>query len=299
MKYATGADFRAALEARLRNEAREREVPVGRLRKIVVFDRLLARLTAVAHGRWILKGGFALELRLENRARTTKDIDLDHALNDEAAMADLNEASQHELGDFFEFQIERVAPSGLNAADIGPGGGVRFRAKAFLGGREFETALVDVGFQDELATVPEPLEGPGLLEFADIPPAKVLAAPLEQHLAEKLHAYTRMYGRDGIESTRPKDLIDIVLLAELGEYDAGKLAAAIDETFSTRDTHELPSELAVPPANWGASYAALANDVGISTDITRGYEVASALLGTLLSGDSQGRWSPSEKRWIL
>jgi len=39
-------------------------VRIARERKRVAFDRLLARLIAVAPGRWILKGGFALDLRL-------------------------------------------------------------------------------------------------------------------------------------------------------------------------------------------------------------------------------------------
>jgi len=37
---------------------------VSRLRKRIVFERLLARLVVHAPGEWVLKGGFALELRL-------------------------------------------------------------------------------------------------------------------------------------------------------------------------------------------------------------------------------------------
>ena len=40
-------------------------------RKRVAFDRLLARLAATAPDRWLLKGGFALDLRLAERARST------------------------------------------------------------------------------------------------------------------------------------------------------------------------------------------------------------------------------------
>jgi hypothetical protein len=63
MRYVSAGAFRTALEARLRMEQTD-GVGVSRLRKRVVVERLLARLQEVAPGRWYLKGGFALELRL-------------------------------------------------------------------------------------------------------------------------------------------------------------------------------------------------------------------------------------------
>jgi len=68
VKYPTPDRFRTALEDRLRARARGRQLPVARLRKEVVFDRLLARLLVVAPDRWILKGGLALDYRLERFA---------------------------------------------------------------------------------------------------------------------------------------------------------------------------------------------------------------------------------------
>jgi hypothetical protein len=66
MQYHSPAAFRAALEARLKDE-QTTEAGLSRLRKRVTFERLLARLVAVAPDAWVLKGGFALELRLGNR----------------------------------------------------------------------------------------------------------------------------------------------------------------------------------------------------------------------------------------
>lgn len=66
--YSTPAAFRSALESRLKNAARERNFTPMRLRKIVTFDRFLARLTSVAADRWLLKGGAALNFRLQDRA---------------------------------------------------------------------------------------------------------------------------------------------------------------------------------------------------------------------------------------
>jgi hypothetical protein len=72
MRYATPEAFRAALEDRLK-DAQNETVGISRLRKRVVFERLLARLTAQAEGEWVLKGGFALELRLDELSRSTTD----------------------------------------------------------------------------------------------------------------------------------------------------------------------------------------------------------------------------------
>ena len=85
MKYRTSAAFRTALEARLK-AAQHDGVGLARLRTRVVFERLLARLHAVAPDVWVLKGGFALELRLGARARTTKDIDVDWAIGEDEAI---------------------------------------------------------------------------------------------------------------------------------------------------------------------------------------------------------------------
>jgi len=69
MKYASPDAFRQALEARLRSDFARHRIP--RLRKMIVFERFMARLD----DRWILKGGYALQLRTE-KARTTQDVDL-------------------------------------------------------------------------------------------------------------------------------------------------------------------------------------------------------------------------------
>ena len=76
MKYTTGGAFRRALEERLRNKSLQSGVPLVRLRKMVAFDRFLARLLIHQPNLWVVKGGYALQLRLGNRARTTKDIDM-------------------------------------------------------------------------------------------------------------------------------------------------------------------------------------------------------------------------------
>ncbi len=121
MSYASPAAFRTALETRLNAAAQAGGPPIGRARKVVAFTRLLARLCHSAPDGWVLKGGFALELRLAGRSRATRDVDLDFAAGLDAATEALAAAAA-DLGDFFEFAVERVG-----AADVGlPAAGFAF-----------------------------------------------------------------------------------------------------------------------------------------------------------------------------
>jgi len=217
---------------------------LARDRKRVAFDRLLARLVAVAADAWVLKGGFALDLRLTERARMTKDIDLDwHEPGDEL-LDTLLDAADYDAGDFFTFRIERAGPP-----EDRLGGSRRFRVSASLAGREFETFLLDIGFRVIPMERVDALTTPDLLAFADVAPVTVPAIPLETQVAEKLHAYTRTY-HDAQPSSRTKDLVDLVLIAELASLDAVTLRRAIETTFAVRGTHPVPATLPAPPPEW-------------------------------------------------
>ena len=293
MKYATPAAFRAALEARLNATARAGGRPVGHARKLVAFTRLLARLGRAAPDRWILKGGFALELRVPGQARTTRDVDLDWDTSLDDAATALVEAAALHLGDHFAFDIRA-----LGDADIGSaGGGVRFHADAYVAGRLFEPLLIDVGVGSELLSPPDELTAPDLLDFAEIAPAHVRAIALEQHIAEKVHAYTRRHGDDQ-PSSRAKDLIDIVLMSELASFDFDRLREAVIRVFEERATHAVPTALPAPPLDWARPYRALAAEVDLDPNPAVGHRLAAAFLDPVFAGATDARqWDASTAEW--
>lgn len=97
-EYASAEAFRRALEARLNKAAETELIQVSRLRRRVAFDRLLARLFRVDPAPWVLKGGYALELRFR-MARATVDIDLTVQRVAAATEADANQnRSRHAPG---------------------------------------------------------------------------------------------------------------------------------------------------------------------------------------------------------
>ena len=261
--YADAAAFRQALEQRLNARAADTGVEINRLRRRVVFECLLARFETTAPGEWVLKGGMALELRLDERARATKDLDL--ALRDGDAEAPMRERLVESLlvdpyGDRFEFQIARV--EALSADEAGRGG-QRFSLLAGLAGREFTTVHLDVVERsDELAGT-ERITLPGLLAFAGLPAVEIEVVDRAQHFAEKLHALTRAYGDR--ENTRVKDLVDLVLLIEDGLAPDGRLRGNVEHVFAVRATHALPIEIVDPPADWAPVFVQLADSVGLRT----------------------------------
>jgi predicted nucleotidyltransferase component of viral defense system len=291
-RYASPEAFRQALETRLNAISRDHGRPLARLRKEVVFDRLLARLIQVAHGRWVLKGGLALDYRFGDSARTTRDIDIAMVGGEADANRDLLSVQELDIGDSFVFVIERTA----DLDELDAGAAIRYHVRAELAGRVFDEFVLDVGFDPPDST--DQIQGTDLLEFAGIPRITAPAVPLEVQLAEKVHAYTRTYASSGHPSTRVKDLVDMELIAGHAELDARRLSLAMDDTFSRRGTHTLPGSLPAPPRNWRTPYSKLAKEVGLPQEMDTGFRLASELIDPILDQPgSTERWDPKSRRW--
>jgi hypothetical protein len=228
-----------------------------------------------------------------DRTRTTKDIDLVRYDDEEAATTDLIACQAIALDDFFIFAIEKVG----RITEEQDGGAVRYRARAELAGRLFEQVTLDIGFSDALGWQPERLRVPDLLSFAGIEAIEVPTLPLEQHVAEKVHAYTRSYG-EGRQSSRVKDLVDLVLIKQSMTLDAARLRAALVGVFEARGQQTLPSSFPPPPKDWGVAFRKLADEVGIDPDIKIGYSEAVALLDDVLAGLDSGAWDAATNRWV-
>ena len=216
--YKTAGAFRAALETGLQTRAREQGTDLQRLRRQVAFDRFLARMFSKgpkAAYPWVLKGGYAMELRMHS-ARTTKDIDLtlhdgtrlskDPKERGEQVRAMLQEAAATPFDDYFEFLVGEARED----LDGAPEGGSRYPVQARMDGRDFARFHVDVGVGDEVLEPLEVVTGEDWLGFGGVTPPSFPVISAEQQFAEKLHAYTLPRGER--VNTRTKDLIDMVLL---------------------------------------------------------------------------------------
>ncbi len=293
MRYESAAAFRMALEQRMKTEAERTGSNLTRLRKRVAFELFLRRLAQAAPDRWVLKGALALDFRLGGASRSTKDIDLGRDDNEEAAIEDIAAAQRLRLDDFFAFAATRT-----DAFDeVDEFQAIRFHVRAELAERVFEQFILDIGFAKSASLEPDRVRTSDFLTFADIEPLELPAIPLAQHLAEKVHAYTRSYGTTGRPSTRPKDLIDILLIADSQSLEAAVVREALKHTFESRARQALPESLPVPPPEWAPDYGRLAEEVGLDPDLAVAFDRAAAFLDPVLAGETQGRWDAAVSAW--
>lgn len=266
-RFDSAGAFRQSLEMRLNDLSRSKGMSLERLRRQVAFERLLARLFLDTDPIWLLKGGYALELWLKGAARATMDIDLSIPyeklvlINHKYSLADVREALQDaaemDIGDWFEFRISKA----VIELDGAPYGGSRFKVEALLDGRLFTPFKLDVGLGDAVVGEPEWHIGNEHLSFAGIPAARIALIPRAQQFAEKLHAYT--HPRDGKVSSRPKDLLDMVLLIDDGLLPDSILICSVNECFARRQSHDVPVGLPEPPEDWLAPFNRLLDEIGL------------------------------------
>jgi hypothetical protein len=287
-QYKTAGAFRTALETRLQTRAQEERTDLQRLRRQVAFDRFLARLFPkgpMGTYPWILKGGYAMELRIRS-ARTTKDIDLTlhdgtHLAKDpderrKQVRAMLQDSAAIQLNDYFEFLVGEPREE----LDGAPEGGSRYPVDARMDGRGFARFHVDVGIGDAVLEPLDVVEGRDWLGFGGIAPPSFPVISREQQFAEKVHAYTLPRG-DRV-NTRTKDLIDMLLLIRQGKIDNPRLAAAIKATFAKRATHPMPRGLEPPPAEWEPVFQALAQECDLDVRLSAGFETVQGFVGKIL-----------------
>lgn len=259
MSYDTPQALRMALEQRLLTRSTETGIALDRLRRRVLFERVIARLEAAEPGRWVLKGGMALEVRLHDDARLTKDVDLglrddidDHRdLHDrvtDALAVDLD-------GDGFVLIASR--PVSL-AADGAGHLSWRIKVAASLAGKPFGGIQLDVSPRAHELDRTDRLRLANLLDFAGVPAPVVEVVDVHRHAAEKFHAMLRDFGDR--ENSRVRDLVDLALLIEHDLLDAARVADAAAQVWAERDATAPPSSLPSLPATWPERYERLAAD---------------------------------------
>lgn len=295
-KYATPIDFRRALEVRLKAKWTN-NIELMRRRQLLVFDRFLARITATFDQAVTLKGGLALECRVE-RARTTKDVDLRMSGDPGEALALLREAGRSDHGDFMSFEISpnTAQPTIIDTKYEG----YRFTAECALAGKIYGNPFgVDIVYGDPMYGEPDVHTAEDTLDFAGIAPPTLRVYPVETHIAEKLHAYTRTY--PDRRNSRVKDLPDLALLATVKTpLHAARLRDALERTFTFRGTHDVPATFPDPPSDWATKYAALARDNQLRwSTLAEVTAAARVFLDPVLAGPLDAVWSPDAWAWSL
>jgi hypothetical protein len=265
------------------------------------FDRFLSRVFVDGkESEWLLKGGMSMLARVP-RSRTTKDVDLATLHSADLAEAEraLCDLVAVDLGDHLTFRLIRTAPTGQG--DNQPGVATRrfvFACIATDDDIQVETITVDV------VVGPAPVGRVEVLEPAN---RLYLRRPLVTHpyrlypvvdqIADKVCATVDTYP-GGKQSSRVKDLVDLVVLAQFQSIELTELRAAIE-------AKRLLSGLAPfnhidIPEDWHRTYPDTAKGVPTAEIYTAATaaELVAAFIDPALTHDvATASWNPSELAW--
>ncbi len=242
------------LQRLIGNHAPDRGMPPARLQRWLNAMIVTAVLDRVrdedGEPIFLLKGGLALELRLQLRARATGDYDAAFRARTEEIIDRLDEALTQPWN---SFNLTRETPETIPNTKA-----VRVRLRLSYKGRswgsvQLEMAPVEGRMGRELDRVKAMS-----LDSLQVPlPEAANCVSLRYQVAQKLHACTEVFD-EGRENDRFRDVMDILLVEDL-LYDVGlgHVREACVDIFAVRDKHTWPPTLTVYDS-WRVPFVALA-----------------------------------------
>ena len=235
--------------------ARASGVSEGRVRtwiSYMITAGVFERATGDGNPQFIIKGGVALELRLRDRARATKDIDVVSHDQDADLARTLERAMTGDPYQGFSFRRKRD-PLVLDNGVVNMEFAVSYR------GGTWASITIDIARAEPGESEVEWLQAIPLTEaFGVTGPIALPCLSLRLHIAQKLHGMT-LPPRPGKRNDRFRDLIDLLLMETLvTDYEG--LREACEAVFRTRGSHSWPPLLDLP-AHWVEPVTRLAQEL--------------------------------------
>lgn len=288
---ATAEALKSAAKATAKSTGRDYEAAL----RMAYFDRLLSRVFHDAHReRWVLKGGSGMLARVPN-TRATKDIDLATSAGsiNEAEEA-LIDAASYDLGD--HVQLEHVSSKPIVEADMQPditGRRVMFALIDAQKGKLIHRIPVDLVVEDGIVGHTDLIHPASRLTLPkDLPAVPYRLYPLPDQVADKTTATVMPY--HGHESTRVKDLVDLVVIARTQKVSIAPLRVALSDRFESRGATIPPAFIA--PKSWADRYSQMASRVPACRGI-EDIEAAEKLVRTFVTPALSATSSPASGEW--
>ena len=220
-----------SLKARIRNIAKQKNIPAQVIMQNYMFERLLVRLAKSEYkDKFVLKGGMlvAAIVGLDNRATMDLDTTLKNLpLTPESIKNALIEIANIPCDDEVIFEITSIAP--IREDDIYGGYRVMVNAK-------YDTLLtplaIDISTGD--AITPHAVEFTFNEIFDEDKSFELWAYNIETVLAEKVETILRRT----VFNTRPRDFYDAYILATTQIFDKNIFKKALRATAKHRGTTE-------------------------------------------------------------
>ena len=226
-----------SLKAKIRNIAKQKNIPAQVVLQNYMFERLLVRLSASEYKeKFILKGGMlvAAIVGLDNRATMDLDTTLNNLpLTPDAIRSALEQVCTTPSDDDVAFEIRTISP--IREDDIYGGYRVMINAK-------FDTLLtplsVDISTGD--AITPHAVRYNFSEIFDDEKSYELWAYNIETVMAEKVETILRR----GVFNTRPRDFYDAYILTTTQKFDKAVFADALKATANHRGTTQQIADVA-------------------------------------------------------
>ena len=220
-----------SLKARIRNIARQKNIPAQVVLQNYMFERLLVRLSASpCKDKFVLKGGMlvAAMVGLDNRATMDLDTTLKNLpLTPDAIRSALEQICAVPSEDMVNFEVGAISPIREDDAY----GGYRVALTA-----RFETLAVPLSIDVSTGDAITPHAIPYCFAeiFDEEKSYELWAYNVETVLAEKVETILRR----GVFNTRPRDFYDAYILATTQPFDRAVFAEALRATARHRGTTE-------------------------------------------------------------
>lgn len=220
-----------SLKAKIRNIAKQKNIPAQVVLQNYMFERLLVRLSESEYKeKFVLKGGMlvAAIVGLDNRATMDLDTTLRNLpLTPDAISHALEQIFAISFDDGVVFEIGNISP--IREDDIYGGYRIMLNAK-------FDTLMtplsIDVSTGDIIT--PHAVQYNFSEIFDDEKSYQLWAYNIETVMAEKVETILRR----GVFNTRPRDFYDAYILATTQSFDKAVFTDALAATANHRGTAE-------------------------------------------------------------
>lgn len=296
MAYESEAAFRSALTARISRAARTSRWTRDEIATAFALQVFLGRLFREPDtaDQWLLTGGTALQYRAPDYARPTADADLAAQLEFDELSAALHRAAAAQPNEYgrFTLTLTRTDTAGMHKGSL----------TYILSDKRVATAKLDIATQRHYLYAPEHVTPGPIVELDGL--AAMPSIPLNSAadaLADKVAAMYEMHGRDATSpSTRPHDLVDVVILAHTERLSSDEVRTAI-EGQEQRRAITIPRPLTLPNPVWRTTYPDRAEHTGLPAEyfnVEAALRLAGRVVDPILAGEIAGQtWNPAELRW--
>ena len=286
--FRTAAEFDRAMKKAVRESGSE----LGAGYRQALRDRFLCRVFLNGNCNYVLKGGSGMLARIPN-ARATRDIDfgLLAPMDPDDAIEELSRLASTDLGDFCRFELtkveERLDENGYSRL-------LKLRFASFVGAEEKDPVLIDLSLGCRPVGEPIAAEPSNRVTIPGTKTSPYLLYPLEDQLADKLCAIVELQP-GGYQSSRMKDLLDILLIAKTQVIDPTLLSLAITTECKRRNI-EVPESFCAP-SFWAGGFSRFAKTNGVSISFDRACDSASKFFDPILRHEATGKWIPEKQCW--